>query len=120
MFNMENANALLLEYMKLDAAFHSRNEREHEEAKKMISKKYIDMKKELAEVKKVVSELRVENQQLQETTKTLRQPPATLQIDDRALYEDWLQTKSLRQTGRNFGIDKDTVKRHLIRAGYIN
>ena len=53
------------------------------------------------------------------STKALQKHPAALQIDDAALYKDWLQTKSLRQTGRNFGIDKDTVKRHLIRAGYI-
>lgn len=119
MFNIENSNALLLEYMKLDAAFHSRNEREYVAAKEWIFDKYIGLKKELEEMKKTVAELKAENQQLRESAKVLQKPPAALLIDDAALYEDWLQTKSFRQTGRNFGIDKDTVKRHLIRAGYI-
>ena len=61
----------------------------------------------------------IDNKKLQESAKALQKHPAALQIDDVALYEDWLQTKSFRQTGRNFRIDKDTVKRHLIRAGYI-
>lgn len=119
MFDMENANALVIEYIKLDGAFHHRNEYEYNEAKEMIRKKYIDLKRELAEMKKTVSELKGENQQLQEAARALHLPPATLQIDDAALYGDWQQTKSFRKTGRNFGIDKDTVKRHLIRAGYI-
>ena len=119
MYSTENDNVLRLEYMKLDAAFHGRNEYEYRASKDMIRTKYIDLKRELEEMKKVVAELKAENQQLQESAKALQKHPAALQIDDVALYEDWLQTKSFRQTGRNFRIDKDTVKRHLIRAGYI-
>lgn len=119
MNNKGYENALVIEYMKLDAAFHSRYEYEYSAAKDMIRAKYIDLLRELAELKKVVTELKAENQQLKDSTKALQKHPAALLIDDAALYEDWLQTKSLRQTGRNFGIDKDTVKRHLIRAGYI-
>lgn len=119
MNNFGYENALVVEYMKLDAAFHSRYEYEYGAAKDMIREKYIDLLRELTELKTVVAELKAENQQLQESAKALQKHPAALQIDDVALYEDWLQTKSFRQTGRNFRIDKDTVKRHLIRAGYI-
>ena len=119
MSNMENKKELMLEYMKLDAAFHSRNECEYVAAKEWIFDKYIGLKNELEEMKRAMAELKAENQQLQKAATALHKHPAALLIDNVALYEDWLQTKSFRQTGRNFGIDKDTVKRHLIRAGYI-
>ena len=119
MFSFRSGKELVLEYLKLDSAFRGRNEREYDAAKEMIYQSYMMLKNELKDAKNIVSELKAENEQLLEAAKAGHKHPAALLIDDVALYEDWLQTKSFRQTGRNFGIDKDTVKRHLIRAGYI-
>lgn len=105
MFDMENANALVIEYIKLDGAFHHRNEYEYNEAKEMIRKKYIDLKRELAEMKKTVSELKGENQQLQEAARALHLPPATLQIDDAALYGDWQQTTAILRWNLFFNVN---------------
>ena len=119
MLNNSNDRVLGVEFYALAVALQRRDERGMEAAAQSICTKYAQLKEECIQLRKVVSRLEMENQQLLEDARTLHPHPAALQIDDAALYEDWLKTKSFRKTGANFGCDKETVKRHLIRAGYI-
>ena len=119
MFNMNYRNILILQFMKMDNAFHHRNEHEYEAAKEWICEEYVKLEKQLAEMKATVNELQNENEQLKKAEGQKRRSNADRGYDDAAMYADYLKTGSLTKTGKNFGCHRDTVKDHLVRAGYI-
>ena len=99
-----------------------------EEAAHMIASKYRRMKNTYAELENSVQQLEMQNRQLEEKVRSLKnelnnktttyKAPNRRELDDAAMYADWLKTKSFRKTGENFGCDRKTVKNHLLRAGY--
>lgn len=119
MFNMNYKKVLVLQFMKMDDAFHHQNEREYVAAKEWICEEYIKLEQQLAEMKGTVSELQNKTEQLKKEVKHSRRSPADRGYDDAAMYEDYLKTGSFRKTAKNFGCDRDTVQKHLARAGYI-
>lgn len=119
MFNMNYKNVLVLQFMKMDGAFHHRNEREYEAAKEWICEEYIKLEKQLTEMEVTVSELQNENEQLKKAGGQIRRSNADRGYDDTAMYQDYLKTGSFRKTAKSFGCDRDTVQRRLARAGYI-
>lgn len=99
-----------------------------EKAVQMIARKYHKMKDRYTEQEYNIQLLTTQKRQLEEKVRSLEnelnnktttyKAPNHRELDDAAMYADWLETKSFRQTAKNFGCDRGTVRKHFLDAKY--